>query len=61
MQAGTVFKHPNLRLAYVAQHAFHHLENHLDTTPNRYLQRRYAKGEDKEETSKVGRLGWTRL
>ena len=23
--AGTIVKHPNLRLAYVAQHAFHHL------------------------------------
>ncbi len=23
---GTVWKHPNLRIAYVAQHAFHHLE-----------------------------------
>jgi len=23
---GTVWKHPNLRMAYVAQHAFHHIE-----------------------------------
>lgn len=23
---GTVWKHPNLRVAYVAQHAFHHIE-----------------------------------
>lgn len=23
---GTVWKHPNMRVAYVAQHAFHHLE-----------------------------------
>jgi ATPase subunit of ABC transporter with duplicated ATPase domains len=22
---GTVWKHPNLRIAYVAQHAFHHI------------------------------------
>ena len=29
-QDGTVWKHPNLRIAYVAQHAFHHLERHLD-------------------------------
>lgn len=28
--SGTVWKHPNLRIAYVAQHAFHHLEKHLD-------------------------------
>ncbi len=25
-QEGTVWKHPNLRIAYVAQHAFHHIE-----------------------------------
>jgi ABC-type ATPase involved in cell division len=25
-QEGTVTRHPNLRVAYVAQHAFHHLE-----------------------------------
>jgi len=23
-----------LRVAYVAQHAFHHIEQHLDKTPN---------------------------
>ena len=32
-----VWRHPNLRLAYVAQHAFHHLEEHLDTTPLKYM------------------------
>merc|ERR1712071_709101 len=25
-QTGTVWKHPNARIAYVAQHAFHHIE-----------------------------------
>ena len=25
-QDGVVWKHPNLRVAYVAQHAFHHVE-----------------------------------
>ncbi len=39
-QKGIVYKHPNLRLAYVAQHAFHHLEEHLDTTPLKYLRDR---------------------
>eukprot|EP00965_Chrysotila_dentata_P255145 6212115-Pleurochrysis_carterae.AAC.1 len=28
-------RHPNMRLAYVAQHAFHHIENHLEKTPVR--------------------------
>ena len=48
-------KHPNLRVAYVAQHAFHHIEKHLDKTPNEYIQWRYAGGEDREEQEKVSR------
>jgi elongation factor 3 len=52
---GMVWKHPNLRIAYVAQHAFHHLESHLDKTPNEYIQWRYAVGEDREALTKVTR------
>jgi len=51
-QEGLVWKHPNLRIAYVAQHAFHHLEKHLDKTPNQYIQWRYAPGEDREAAEK---------
>ncbi|GLI71115.1 hypothetical protein VaNZ11_016208 [Volvox africanus] len=54
--AGTVWKHPNLRIAYVAQHAFHHLEKHLDKTPNEYIQWRFAPGEDREAQEKETRL-----
>ena len=36
-QEGKVDRHPNLRVAYVAQHAFHHLEEHLDISPNRQV------------------------
>lgn len=50
-----VDRHPNLRLAYVAQHAFHHLEESLDISPVRYILRRYLGGEDKEESQKVHR------
>ncbi|KAI9354903.1 P-loop containing nucleoside triphosphate hydrolase protein [Pilaira anomala] len=53
---GTVWKHPNLRIAYVAQHAFHHIEKHLDSTPNEYIQWRYATGEDREELDKNDRM-----
>jgi elongation factor 3 len=53
--AGTVWKHPNLRVAYVAQHAFHHVERHLDDTPLAYLQWRYGSGEDKEALEKATR------
>ena len=37
-EEGAVWKHPNLRLAYVAQHAFHHVEQHLDKTPSDYMR-----------------------
>jgi len=53
-QEGEVWKHPNARIAYVAQHAFHHIEAHLNKTPNEYIRWRYANnGEDKESLVKV--------
>merc|ERR1712127_569619 len=53
-QTGDVWKHPNARTAYVAQHAFHHIESHLTKTPNEYIRWRYANnGEDKESLVKV--------
>lgn len=36
-QEGSVWKHPNLRIGYVAQHAFHHLNQHLEKTANQYV------------------------
>lgn len=52
---GTVWKHPNLRIAYVAQNAFHHIEQHLNMTANEYIRWRYATGEDRESENKVTR------
>jgi elongation factor 3 len=52
-QSGSIWKHPNVRIAYVAQHAFHHLEEHLDKTPSEYIQWRFASGEDKESLEKA--------
>merc|ERR1711871_864654 len=49
---GEVTKHPNMRLAYVAQHAFHHIENHLEKTPVNYLEWRFAGGMDREGQAK---------
>jgi len=51
--SGEVWKHPNCRVAYVAQHAFHHIENHLEKTPNEYIRWRYEHGSDKEGLEKV--------
>ena len=55
-QKGDVWKHPNARVAYVPQHAFHHIEQHLDKTPNEYIRWRYASGEDKESLVKVSMI-----
>merc|ERR1712023_474381 len=47
-QEGTIWKAAGLRLAYVAQHAFHHLEKHMDKTPTQYIMWRFAGNDDKE-------------
>jgi elongation factor 3 len=52
---GNVTTHPNVRVAYVAQHAFHHVEQHLDKTPNEYIRWRYQYGEDREMANKATR------
>ena len=54
-QKGIVWKHPNIRVGYVAQHAFHHLEQHLEKTPNEYIQWRYSGGQDREVLEKATR------
>ncbi|KAI8920627.1 P-loop containing nucleoside triphosphate hydrolase protein [Entophlyctis helioformis] len=53
---GETYKHPNLRVAYVAQHAFHHVEKHMDKTPNEYIRWRYQYGEDRELLAKASRM-----
>ena len=50
---GTVWKYPNTRVGYIAQHAFHHIENHLDKTPNEYIRWRFQYGEDREGLDKM--------
>lgn len=52
---GEVWKHPNLVIGYVAQHAFHHIDQHLDKTPLDYMLWRYQTGEDLEEHMKASR------
>jgi len=49
---GTIERHPNLRVAYVAQHAFAHIEDHLEKTPVEYIMWRYRGGVDKEMAKK---------
>ena len=51
--SGTVWSYPGLKIGYIAQHAFVHIENHLEKTPNEYIRWRYSGGEDKEELKKT--------
>jgi elongation factor 3 len=43
------YVHPNLRIAYVAQHAFSHVEQHMDDSPVHYIQWRFKEGWDREK------------
>merc|ERR1719469_304894 len=45
---GAIWKAAGLRLAYVAQHAFHHLEKHMQKTATDYIMWRFAGNDDKE-------------
>merc|ERR1719377_235917 len=45
---GQIWRHQNMRLAYVAQHAFHHLEKHMDKTAVDYILWRFAGADDRE-------------
>merc|ERR1712188_217573 len=45
---GQIWKAPGLRMAYVAQHAFHHLEKHMQKTPVQYIMWRFAGNDDQE-------------
>merc|ERR1712166_64890 len=45
---GTIWRHQNMRLAYVAQHAFHHLERHMEKTAVDYILWRFAGADDRE-------------
>ena len=45
---GTIWRNNTARIAYVAQHAFQHLEKHITKTPSQYLLWRFAGNVDKE-------------
>merc|ERR1711870_204999 len=45
---GVIWKAAGLRMAYVAQHAFHHLEKHMTKTATQYIMWRFAGNDDKE-------------
>jgi len=46
--------HQNLRVAYVAQHAFYHVEQHMENSPVSYIQWRFKDGYDREKIDSEG-------
>lgn len=48
------YVHQNLRIAYVAQHAFSHVEQHMDDSPVAYIQWRFKDGWDREKMDSEG-------
>ena len=52
---GEVYTHENCRIAYIKQHAFAHIDSHLDSTPSEYIQWRFQTGEDRETMDRASR------
>merc|ERR550532_319568 len=52
-QEGTVYKHPGVRLGYLAQHSFDTIDQHPNKTANEYIRWRFEiPGEDREAIKK---------
>jgi len=57
--SGTIWKMQGSRVAYMSQHAFHHIEAHIDKTATQYIMQRFAGGEDNESLENLANLGAT--
>merc|ERR1719321_2641345 len=58
--AGSISKQQGSRVAYMSQHAFHHIESHLDISATQYILQRFAGGEDNESLENLANLGATK-
>lgn len=54
--AGDVYQHENIRIAYIKQHAFAHIDHHLEKTPSEYIQWRFQTGEDRETMDRANKI-----
>ncbi|TKA30017.1 Elongation factor 3 [Salinomyces thailandicus] len=54
--SGDVYQHENIRIAYIKQHAFAHIDHHLDLTPSEYIQWRFQTGEDRETMDRANKI-----
>merc|ERR1719181_962655 len=57
---GMISKVQGSRVAYMSQHAFHHIEAHLDKSATQYIMQRFAGGEDNESLENLANLGATK-
>merc|ERR1712099_120332 len=57
---GNIMKVQGARVAYMSQHAFHHIESHLDISATQYIMQRFAGGEDNESLENLAALGATK-
>ncbi|KAL4876622.1 ARM repeat-containing protein [Aspergillus karnatakaensis] len=53
---GEVYQHENIRIAYIKQHAFAHIDHHLEKTPSQYIQWRFQTGEDRETMDRANKI-----
>jgi len=53
---GEVYTHENIRIAYIKQHAFAHIDHHLTKTPSEYIQWRFQTGEDRETMDRANKI-----
>jgi elongation factor 3 len=53
---GDVYTHENIRIAYIKQHAFAHIDHHLEKTPSEYIQWRFQTGEDRETMDRANKV-----
>ncbi len=53
---GSVYTHENIRIAYIKQHAFAHIDHHLQLTPSEYIQWRFQTGEDRETMDRANKI-----
>jgi len=54
--SGDVYQHENIRIAYIKQHAFAHIDHHLEKTPSEYIQWRFQTGEDRETMDRANKI-----
>ena len=52
---GDIYQHENIRIAYIKQHAFAHIDHHLQKTPSEYIQWRFQTGEDRETMDRANK------